>query len=51
MRKLFMTKKSRPPYSIGAQLPTLGDQYGRLEDRIQKIGGQPLPTPKNPRRK
>jgi hypothetical protein len=51
MRKLFMTKKSRPPSSIGAKLPTLGDQYGRLEDRIQKIGGQPLPAPKNPRRK
>lgn len=46
-----MTKKSRPPSSIGAQLPTLGEQFGRLEDRIQKIGGQPLPAAKNPRRK
>jgi hypothetical protein len=49
MRKLFMTKKPRPPASIGAQLQTLGDQYGRLEDRIQKIGGQPLPRLKTPR--
>ena len=48
--KLFMAKKP-PPASIGAKLPTLGEQFGRLEDRIQKIGGQPLPAPKNPRRK
>jgi len=46
-----MTKKPRPPASIGANLPTLGEQFGRLEDRIQKIGGQALPTPKNLRRK
>jgi hypothetical protein len=46
-----MTKKSRPPSSIGAQLPTLGEQFGRLEDRIQKIGGQPLPRLKNPKTK
>jgi hypothetical protein len=51
MRKSFMSKKHRPPSSIGAKLPTLGEQFGRLEDQIQKIGGQPLPTPKNPRRK
>jgi hypothetical protein len=49
VRKLFMTKKQRPPASIGAKLPTLGEQFGRLEDRIQKIGGQPLPRLKNPR--
>lgn len=51
VRKLFMTKKPRPPASIGAKLPTIGEQFGRLEDRIQKIGHQPLPAPKNPRRK
>ena len=50
MRKLIMTKK-RPPASIGAKLPTLGEQFGRLEDRIQKIGGQPLPRLKNPKTK
>ena len=44
-----MAKKSRPPSSIGAKLPTLGEQFGRLEDRIQKIGGQPLPRLKTPR--
>jgi hypothetical protein len=47
--KLFMTKKPRAPASIGAKLPTIGEQFGRLEDRIQKIGGQPLPRLKNPR--
>jgi hypothetical protein len=46
-----MSKKPRPPASIGAKLPTLGEQFGRLENRIQKIGCQPLPAPKNPRRK
>jgi hypothetical protein len=51
MRKLCMPKKTRPPASIGAKLPTIGEQFGRLEDRIQKIGGQPLPAPKNQRRK
>ena len=43
--------KKRPPASIGANLPTLGEQFGRLEDRIQKIGGQPLPSLKNPKTK
>jgi hypothetical protein len=51
MRQLFMTKKPRPPASIGAKFPTLGEQFGRLEDRIQKIGGQPLPRLKNPKAK
>ena len=51
MGKLLMAKKPRPPASIGAKLPTIGERFGRLEDRIQKIGGQPLPAPKNPRRK
>ena len=41
--------KKPPPASIGAKLPTLGEQFGRLEDRIQKIGGQPLPRLKTPR--
>jgi hypothetical protein len=49
VRKLCMPKKARPPASIGAQLPTLGEQFGRLEDRIQKIGGQSLPRLKAPR--
>ena len=44
-----MTKKSRPPSSIGAKLPTIGEQFGRLEDRILKIGGQPLKRLKAPR--
>ena len=44
-------EKPRQPASIGTKLPTLGEQFGRLEDRIQKIGGQPLPALKNPRRK
>jgi hypothetical protein len=44
-----MTKKHRAQASIGAKLPTIGEQFGRLEDRIQKIGGQPLPRLKNPR--
>ena len=44
-----MAKKPRPPASIGAKLPTLGEKFGRLEDRIQKIGGQPLPRLKNPK--
>ena len=44
-----MPKKPRPPASIGAKLPTLGDQLGRLDDRIRKIGGQPLPRLKAPR--
>ena len=43
-----MTKK-RPPASIGAKLPTIGEQFGSLEDRIQKIGGQPLPRHKSPK--
>ena len=30
--------KKRPPASIGAKSQTLGEQFGRLEDRIQKIG-------------
>ena len=51
MGKLFMAKKSRPPASIGAKMPTLGEQFGILSERISKIGGQPLPAPKNPRRK
>jgi hypothetical protein len=51
MRQLFMTKKPRPPASIGAKFPTIGEQFGRLEDRIQKIGGQPLPRLKNPKAK
>jgi hypothetical protein len=51
VRKLIMTKTPRPPASIGAKLPTIGDQFGRLEDRIQKIGGQPLPRLKNPKTK
>jgi hypothetical protein len=46
-----MTKKSRPPASIGAKLPTIGEQFGKLDDRIQKIGGQPLPRLKNPKTK
>ena len=50
VRKLIMSKK-RPPASIGANVPTLGEQFGKLSDRISKIGGQPLPAPKNPRRK
>jgi hypothetical protein len=50
VRKLFMTKKPRPPASIGAKLPTIGEQFGRLEDRIQKIGGQTLPTLKSPKK-
>ena len=49
MGKLFMAKKTRPPASIGAKLPTIGEQLGRLEDRIQKIGGQPLKRLKAPR--
>ena len=49
MRELCMPKKTRPPASIGAKLPTLGEQFGRLEDRIQKIGGQSLPRLKAPR--
>ena len=49
MRKLCTPKKPRPPASIGAKLPTLGEQFGRLEDRIQKIGGQSLPRLKAPR--
>jgi hypothetical protein len=51
MGKLFMAKKPRPPASIGADVPTIGEQFGKLGDRISKIGGQPLPAPKNPRRK
>jgi hypothetical protein len=49
VRKLFMSKKPHAPNSIGAKIPTIGEQFGRLEDRIQKIGGQPLPRLKNPR--
>jgi len=51
MGKLFMAKKPRLPASIGADVPTIGEQFGKLGDRISKIGGQPLPAPKNPRRK
>jgi len=51
MGKLSMSKKIRPPASIGAKVPTIGEQFGRLEDRIQKIGGQPLPRLKNPKTK
>ena len=32
-----MAKKPRPPASIGAKLPTIGEQFGKLDDRIQKI--------------
>jgi hypothetical protein len=46
-----MAKKTRPPSSIGANVPTIGEQFGKLSDRMPKIGGQPLPAPKNPRRK
>jgi len=46
-----MPNKPRPPASIAAKLPTIGEQFGSLENRIQKIGGQPLPAPKIPRRK
>ena len=46
-----MAKKPHPRASKSAKLPTLGQQFGRLEDRIQKIGGQPLPAPKIPRQK
>jgi hypothetical protein len=44
-----MANKPRPPASIGAKLPTIGEQFGRLEDPIQKIGGQPLPRLNRPR--
>ena len=44
-----MSRKPRPQASIGAKLPTLGEQFDRLEDRIQKIGGQPLKRLKAPR--
>ena len=46
-----MAKKTRPPSSIGANVPTIGEQFGKLSDRIQKIGGQPLPHLKNPKSK
>ena len=46
-----MAKKPRPPESIGAKLPTIGEQFGKLDDRFQKIGGQPLPRLKNPKTK
>jgi hypothetical protein len=46
-----MSKKPHAPNSIGAKIPTIGEQFGRLEDRIQKIGGQPLPRLKNPKTK
>jgi hypothetical protein len=46
-----MAKKPRPPASIGASVPTIGEQFGKMSDRISKIGGQSLPAPKNPRRK
>ena len=44
-----MSRKPRPQASIGAKLPTIGEQFGRLEDRVQKIGGPPLPRLKAPR--
>ena len=49
MRKLSMAKKPRPPASIGASIPTIGEQFGKLSDRAQTIGGQPLPRLKTPR--
>jgi hypothetical protein len=36
MGKLFMSKNPRLPASFGAKLPTLGEQFDLIEDRIQK---------------